>query len=418
MRLPQSIGKIHSIRITCLAVLAIVTTVSAAAAQQLVSSPSSLKFGTVIVGQSEAQLVVLSNTGATSVAVSAATANDAQFSVSGANLPINLAPGQSVTLTIVFKPASTSWTGSKVIFSSNASNSSLPILVFGSGVTSEPLTASPTALSFGQLAVGATVTLPVVLTNTNSWKDTVKTFQISGTGYSVSGPSLPLILGPGQSATLGITFKPQATGLTGGSLFISGAGVALNVPLTGTGTTIGQLSLSPAALNFGSTEVGVPSVQTLVMSAATGSVTVNSAASSNSQFAIPGVSFPLTINAGQSVQINVTFTPTTAGAISGTLSFKSTATNQQSSESVSGTGTLPYVSLSWSESNSQQVAGYNVYRGTTPGVYSRINSALDPSSNYTDSTVARGTTYYYAATAVSTNGQESLYSTPVEVVVP
>jgi len=59
-----------------------------------------------------------------------------------------------------------------------------------------------------------------------------------------------------------------------------------------------------------------------------------------------------------------------------------------------------------------------VYRGTTSGVYTKINSSLDPGTSYTDSTVASGTTYYYAATSVNSSGQESTYSSPIQVAVP
>ena len=88
------------------------------------------------------------------------------------------------------------------------------------------------------------------------------------------------------------------------------------------------------------------------------------------------------------------------------------------SELVAGTGTAPQVSLGWSASTSP-VQGYNVYRGTEPGQYpTKLNNALDPNTSYTDTTVSSGTTYYYAATAVNSNGQESAFSAPVEIAVP
>jgi fibronectin type 3 domain-containing protein len=64
------------------------------------------------------------------------------------------------------------------------------------------------------------------------------------------------------------------------------------------------------------------------------------------------------------------------------------------------------------------VAGYNVYRGTTLGAYSRINPTLDSGTAYADSTVVSGHTYYYAATAVDSAGVEGVYSTPVEATIP
>jgi len=52
------------------------------------------------------------------------------------------------------------------------------------------------------------------------------------------------------------------------------------------------------------------------------------------------------------------------------------------------------------------------------GTYSKINSTLDSNTIYPGGTVVRGQTYYYAATAVHSAGQESTHSTPVGQSVP
>ena len=74
---------------------------------------------------------------------------------------------------------------------------------------------------------------------------------------------------------------------------------------------------------------------------------------------------------------------------------------------MTGTGaaaTQHSADLSWGPSPST-VVGYNVYRSTTPGgPYTKINSSLDPSTLYTDSTVQSGQTYYYVSTAVDATG--------------
>ena len=63
--------------------------------------------------------------------------------------------------------------------------------------------------------------------------------------------------------------------------------------------------------------------------------------------------------------------------------------------------------------------GYNVYRGTqSAGPYTKINSALDASTAYTDNSVQAGQTYYYVTTAVDANGAESSYSGAVQALVP
>jgi hypothetical protein len=417
MPFPQSSSRPFSIRVVSLFILialaALMPAGARAVTQQLLCSPSSLKFGTVPVGQSETQLVALTNTGQTSATISALSVSGSEFSVSGLNMPAVLAAGQSVTLNVVLAPTTNGWTGGKVTFASNASNSTLQLSVAGSGVVSDSVTASPSSLSFGQVAVGASATRSVVLTNARTWKETLKTFQIAGTGFSVNGPALPMTLSGGQSVTLQVSFTPQAAGVTGGSVLV--AGPALNIPLTGSGTTSGQLTISPGALNFGSVLIGATGTQGTTLSATGGSVTISSVASSNAQYSLSGISFPLTIGAGQSAQFNVAFLPKSAGSDSATLSFS--ATNSQVTESLTGTGTAPQVGLTWLPSTSQ-VSGYNVYRGTAPGLQSKINTALDPVTAYTDTTVDPGTTYYYSATAVDSNGQESAFSTAAEIAVP
>ena len=419
MRLPQSSSLPLSLRVFLNIIpitLAVMVPLRAqSVAQQLILSPNHLKFGNIAVGRSEIQPAVLTNTGNTSATVSAIGTSNSEFSVSGLSLPMVLAAGQSVALNATFTPTTVGWTSDKAKITSNASNPSIQLGLAGTGVSTQALTAAPSSLSFGKMAVGTSATLSVVLTNTRSTKETLQAFQLVGSGFSVSGPVLPVSLSPGKSVTVGITYAPQAAGPMAGSLFISGP--ALNVPLAGTGTTIGLLTIAPTALNFGNVMVGETGTQTAVLNATGGSVTISSAASSNSQFVLPGASFPLTIAAGQSAQINVVFTPQKAGTASANLSFASNASNPQATEPVAGTGTSPQVSLGWNPSTSQ-VQGYNVYRGTSPGTYSKINSTVDPNTSYTDTTVAPGVTYYYAATAVGSTGEESTYSAPVMIAVP
>jgi len=419
MRLPQSSSPLPSFRsfsIPLNTALAIALLFGAQAfSQQLQCVPAHLKFGTVTIGQTESQYVILTNTGTTDAKISAISESQAQFNVSGISLPYTLSAGKSVTVKATFAPNAAGFTSGKTTFTSTASNSSLHLGLVGTGVTSEALTTSPASLPFGAVAVGASSTLPVVLTNNLTRKQTLTAFQMSGSAFTVSGPSLPLVLTPGQSATVQVTFSPQSAGALVGSLFISGP--AQNIPLNGTGTTIGQLSVSPGSLNFGSVMVGNASTQTAVLAASGGAVTISSASSSNAQFAFLGTTFPLTIAAGKSTQVNVIFTPQKAGTTSSTLSFSSNASNSQATEAASGSGTNPQVSLGWTPSTSD-VQGYNVYRGTAAGTYTRLNSALDTGTSYTDTTVSSGATYYYAATSVNSAGMESAYSSPLKVVIP
>ena len=129
-----------------------------------------------------------------------------------------------------------------------------------------------------------------------------------------------------------------------------------------------------------------------------------------------GPTLPLTLDAGQSVTVEVTFTPKATDTNGGSL-FVS---GPELAIPLTGTGTVTQYSVNLFWDSSSGVAGYNVYRSTSAnGTYSKINSSLDSNTAYTDGTVASGQTYYYAATSVSSSGLESPLSTPpVQAAVP
>lgn len=194
-----------------------------------------------------------------------------------------------------------------------------------------------------------------------------------------------------------------------------------NITVSSTSTAPGALTINPGSLSFGSVTVGSNSSQTVTVSAGSDPVTI-SQASATSNFTVSGLSLPKTIAAGQSASFTVAFAPTAAGTVNGSLTLVSNASNSTATVTLSGTGTSSgstahSVSLSWTESSSG-LQGFNVYRGTQSGTYSKITSSPVSSMSYTDSAVSSGTTYYYVVTAVSTSGVESSYSSPVTAAVP
>jgi hypothetical protein len=76
------------------------------------------------------------------------------------------------------------------------------------------------------------------------------------------------------------------------------------------------------------------------------------------------------------------------------------------------------VQLTWARSASTDVLGYNVYRGTqSGGPYGRLNPALLANTDYLDTTVLAGQTYYYTVTAVNAVA-ESAHSAEARAVIP
>jgi Abnormal spindle-like microcephaly-assoc'd, ASPM-SPD-2-Hydin len=183
----------------------------------------------------------------------------------------------------------------------------------------------------------------------------------------------------------------------------------------------GQLAVSPATMNFGNVAVGSSSNQTGSLTAGSSSVAVSSAGWNGQGYSLSGITFPVTVPAGQSVPFTVTFAPPAAGVSSGSISFVSNASNSPTAETLTGAGMAPgthSVTLSWNPSTSPAV-GYNVYRGTSSGgPYSKLNSAPQPGASFTDLSVLSGATYFYVATAVDSNSVESAHSNEAKAVIP
>jgi hypothetical protein len=390
-----------------------------ASTQQLICTPADLVFSKVIVGQTKTLPVTMTNTGTTSVTVSQMKVSLSVFSVSNLNLPLTLTAGQKIQFYVTFTPTTAGRSNGSAVFTSNASNRQLYLPLRGMGVNGWSLTANPSSLAFGNVQVGLQQKMPVVLTNAGTSAVTLSQGWLAGVGFRGSGITLPLTLSGGQSFTFTMIFAPQSTGTATGSLSLSSpTDPILKITLEGTGIAAGQLAVSPTSINFGDVAVGSSASQNGTLSASGASVTVSSATSSNSQFTLHGLSLPVTIAAGQSAPFSVLFAPQATGSMSATLSFTSNAGNSPTTESLTGTGTPPSVYLSWTASTSPGVVGYNIYRHGSSGSYTKINSSLDPATNYTDASVASGETYYYATTAVNSSGEESGYSNQVEVVIP
>ena len=322
--------------------------------------------------------------------------------------------GSMKTLPLISKQSRLSLVGVLTVLSFTA----LPALAGRS-----PLTANPSKINFGNVQLGGTQSQFETLTNIGTTSITISKSNITGTGFMAAGLNLPVTLSPGQSITFTLSFTPQATGAITGSFTASSKYWKANVsvPLSGTGTSVGQLGVAPSSLNFGSVTVGKTATLSSSLTASGGSLTISSVTSNSSEFALSGFSLPLTIAAGQTVPFNVVFSPQTSGSVSAVLNFSTSSSTAAAAESLTGSGVAPaphMVTLGWSDGGSG-ISGYNVYRSSVSGgPYAMINTALDTTTAFVDGAVTAGQTYYYVTTAVNSSGVESAYSNEVLAIIP
>ena len=182
--------------------------------------------------------------------------------VGSAGYTFNPSTGNTATISL---PSGTSDRYVQLSFTGNTGWSAAQLSefeVFPGGGSSSPgsLTASPSSLSFGSTAVGATSTSTVTLANPGS--AAVSMTSVGVTGPFAEGNNCGTSLAAGASCTVTVTFTPTAAGSASGTLSVnsSAAGSPLTVALSGTGTTAANtnLALNQPATSSGYTQTYAP----------------------------------------------------------------------------------------------------------------------------------------------------------------
>lgn len=214
-----------------------------------------------------------------------------------------------------------------------------------SKVTGVSIEISPSAVSFGNVAVGQSATKTVTLTNTGSDVLTVSGISVAGTGFTASGPHLPLSLSAGQSASISAVFKPTAGNAHTGTITITSNadGSPSLIALSGTGTTTAAAALTatPSSIAFGSVAVGSEETQAIKL-ANTGSaaVAISKVTFSGTGVSVSGITTPMTLDGGQSTTLTVTYKPTSAATLTGSVSITSNASDPSMVIGINATATL------------------------------------------------------------------------------
>jgi len=238
---------------------------------------------------------------------------------------------------------------------------------------------SPSAVAFTAQALN-TASSSKSLTLTNSGNATLSLSGISASGNFAETNTCGSSLSAGASCTISVTFTPTTTGTLSGTLSVEDSVGTQTVALSGTGTGTATATLSVSSLTFSS--------QVLNITSAAMSVTLTNGGSTALSLTSIGASgnFAETNNCGTSLaagancNIEVTFTPTTAGTLSGTLSVVDSSGTQTVALSGTGAtagalaaspGTVIFGNVTTGQSSSQTVTLSNP--GGTPVTISSLS---------------------------------------------
>jgi hypothetical protein len=293
----------------------------------LTATPSSISFGSIIVGNTSTVNVTLKNTGTANLNITGASATGTGFSMSTLAAQ-TLAPLGTATFTVTFGPTTTGAATGTVSVSNTAPGSPLIIGLSGSGAaTQAQLAINPSPVAFGSVAVGTSPspTQTVTLTNTGNATLNITGATISGAAYTMN--LAPVSISAGSNTTFTVTFTPSTSGSQTGSIQItSNAPSSPNtISLTGTGLQA-QISANPASVNFGNVADSTTNSQPIILTnSGTATLTFSLINVTGTGFGQTGLSTTTTIAAGAHVTFNATFAPTAPGAVTGTITLNTNA---------------------------------------------------------------------------------------------
>ena len=309
-------------------------------------------FGSVTVGTTSTQTVVITNIGNASANISGATVSGGGFNYVGPALPLTLSSGQSVNLTVSFAPSAAGAATGTLSLSTNANVTPNTIPLTGTGVLPQAaavlsLTVSPLSIGFGSVPVGSSSTQTVSLLNPSTGTVSISQAPVTGSSFGMSGLALPLTLGPGQSGAFTVSFHPAGTGSASGSISVmSNASNAVStVALSGTGVQP-LISIVPGSVSFGTVTVGQTNSQTMTLSnPGSANLNITQAAGPGTGFGLSGLALPLTLAPGKFATFTLSFTPTSGASSASSFTLVSNAPNSPTTIALSGSGVAPILQL-------------------------------------------------------------------------
>jgi hypothetical protein len=212
----------------------------------------------------------------------------------------------------------------------------------------DPVSLSPSSLSFGSQTVGGSATMTIKVTNNQKTTLTFAGILASG-DFSVAASSTcssGAPLGSAKTCNIDVRFTPTAMGVRTGTLTITDDASTSPQTAALSGTGVVNLTPAPASLTFGSVALAnTSSPQTVTLT-------------NNSTLAIAISNIGVTgdfaqsntcgsnLAASSSCAINVTFAPAATGTRTGALTVTDGATNSPQTVSLTGTGVTPPLTLS------------------------------------------------------------------------
>ena len=361
-------------------------------APDIAVTPSTLDFGTVVIGTPGNLNVTIQNTGTAELIIShiELTGNE-YFHLPNHETTLTIHVGQRYTLAVQFAPVIRGTYSATLALSHNVDDggvNTIELLARAIQPGTAEITITPTPLNFGNSLINTWYTKNIAIENKGTADLDISDISISGSGFSLLNITTPLtILANGGRRTVAVQFYPAAVRDYSGIVTLKHDMGESTVEVKGAGAlqTYPGITIDPTAtLAFGNLTILSSKTQNMIIeNNGTADLVISEIDISGAGFSLVSQELTITISPDSTYELSVQFLPTVVGPHSGTVTLSHNAGSPINVQ-LSGTGTpLPAPSILVNEttlefgnvvlntSGNQNITVQN--RGTADLLISEIN---------------------------------------------
>jgi sugar lactone lactonase YvrE len=316
-------------------------------------APDSLSFAVVAGSAPAAQMATLTNTGTAALAIGSISiggANASSFAQTNA-CGTSLAAGASCAISVNFTGTAVGSYAATLTVADNSATAT-QTAALSATVTAAPVPVAalaPAALSFTSVAGSVPAVQVATLTNSGNAALAIGSISIGGANASsfTQTNTCGASLAAGANCAISVTFTGTAVGSYAATLTVADNSATPTqtaaLSATVTAAPAPAAALAPASLTYSATAGSTSAAQTATLTNSGTAVLnisgITLAGANPTEFSISANTCEVTLAAGASCTISVTFTPEAAGSFSAAISVADDAPGSPQSSALSGTGT-------------------------------------------------------------------------------
>ncbi|MDE3260125.1 MAG: choice-of-anchor D domain-containing protein [Gemmatimonadota bacterium] len=292
-----------------------------------------LDFGAVDVSKRLTRHVSVLNQGRAGLHVENVAIEGAEFTLGAGDSSAIIAPGGRLDLSVAFVPQyEGARTGILRLYTNDPHVADVAIPLAGRGRVRPPrIEIINGDIDFGSVPIGGTARSHLLLWNRGGQPGVAEVSVVAEEGAEFDIAQHSVVLLPGASAQVALSFSPRESGTRQAVLNVAAEAKRQTVRLQGVGRFF---ALSPATVDFGRVAVGESSSRVVeIANVGNADFEIHQLRSTSAEFNVhtsidADSRFLLPANSQRTLPLDVTFSPSARGAISGTLRLDGLGANK------------------------------------------------------------------------------------------